>query len=279
MLLLHSRTPLTHSFYFCLWAFILYHYMIEMYTGQHKLYQCNQLNVLCSPCALLECLGASGIKCIIYAFLLFVAVCIQDEWRGRWNALLWLPEVKGSGMKNLLRLALFYLTHTHTQKHTRAQKQDSSLPSCPPPIPCHLLAYLKVTCRRGWMCGLQPLKCPHEAKELFVSFRVTEPGVTETGDSCRWAVFIITGRPFVSVERKHSCRMKYIWYMKENIKVGPLDGNFSWEALIQKKSLKRSTQAELVWQVNVVFRPLPWIPRSRLSNTAANFCHNMSFSL
>lgn len=169
-------------------------------------------------------------------------------------------------------------THSHTETHT-CTKARQLPPFMPPPIPCHLLAYLKVTCRRGWMCGLQPLKCPHEAKELFVSFRVTEPGVTETGDSCRWAVFIITGRPFVSVERKHSCRMKYIWYMKENIKVGPLDGNFSWEALIQKKSLKRSTQAELVWQVNVVFRPLPWIPRSRLSNTAANFCHNMSFSL
>lgn len=27
------------------------------------------------------------------------------------------------------------------------------------------------------MCVLQPLKCPHEAKEPFVSLKVTGPGV------------------------------------------------------------------------------------------------------
>lgn len=138
------------------------------------------LQVLYILCALLKRLGASGIKCIIYAFLLFVAVCIQDEWRGRRNALLWLPGVKGSGMKNLAGLALFYLTreNTHTHRNTHTHTPPPPPPNHHhPPIPCHLLAYLKVTCRRRWMCGLQPLKCPHEAKELFVSLEeLQSPG-------------------------------------------------------------------------------------------------------
>lgn len=129
----------------------------------------HQLNVLYNPCALL-CLGASGIKCIIYAFLLFVAVCIQDEWWGRWNTLLWLPGLKGSGIKKSIRAGPV-LPYTHKDALTQnTHMYKSEIARSPPPdIPCHLLAYLKVTCRSRWMWGLQPLKCPHEAKELFVS--------------------------------------------------------------------------------------------------------------
>lgn len=65
-----------------------------------------------------------------------------------------LRKVKSTQAGPVLPLCL---THTHAYK------------SKAPPVPCHLLAYLKVTCRKRWMCGLQTLKRPHEAKEPFVS--------------------------------------------------------------------------------------------------------------
>lgn len=71
------------------------------------------------------------------------------------------------------------LPYTHTDALTQNTHMHKSEIACSPPpdIPCHLLAYLKVTCRSRWMWGLQPLKCPHEAKELFVSLEeLQSPG-------------------------------------------------------------------------------------------------------
>ncbi len=87
---------------------------------------------------------------------------------------------RGEGLRNEKSTRagpVFPHTHKYTHRNTHVHKSKQA-PSRPqPPIPCHLLAYLKVTCRRRWMCGLQPLKCPHEAKELFVSLEeLQSPG-------------------------------------------------------------------------------------------------------
>lgn len=120
------------------------------------------------------------------------------------------------------------LPHTHT--HTCSQRQASS----------PRLARLKVTRGRRRMCGLQPLKCPREAKEPFVSSEeLRRPGVSpETGGAeTPGDAFIKTGWPFVAAQRECTRRQQG----------GPLDANSSWQApRSQKKSLKRCRQAESV---------------------------------
>lgn len=138
----------------------------------HKQHRCiiNCMNCIARVhCSNIQ--GPGGVKCIIYASLLFATLCIQDEWTGRWNALLWLPGVKGSRVKNLPRLLLFFLARARASSPRHASA-----------VPHRLPAYLKVTRRRRRMCGLQPLKCPHEAKELFVSLEeLQSPGWDRNG--------------------------------------------------------------------------------------------------
>lgn len=122
----------------------------------------HQLIVLCSLCALLGCRGACCYK-VHYLYLPALCGCMYPRWMKR-KMKRSVVTARGEGLRNEKSTRagpIFPYTHrnTHTRIHT------------------HLLACLKVTCRRRWMCGLQPLKCPHEAKELFVSLEeLQSPG-------------------------------------------------------------------------------------------------------
>lgn len=125
----------------------------------------HQLHELYSSRELLEHLGASWYK---VHYLCFPALCgsMYPRWMNR-KMKRSVVTARGEGPANekSTRAAPVF---AHTHRHVHAQKQASS-PLHASAVPRHLRAYLKVTCRRRWMCGLQPLKCPHEAKELFVS--------------------------------------------------------------------------------------------------------------
>lgn len=119
-------------------------------------------NVWHSLCALLEDPGTQWYK---VHYLCFAALCgamYPRRMKGKMKHTV--VTARGEGLRNekSTQAGPAFPSHTH--------------PSCVP-IPFHLLAYLKVTCRRRWMCSLQPLKCPHEAKELFVSLEeLQSPG-------------------------------------------------------------------------------------------------------
>lgn len=133
-----------------------------------------------------------------------------------------------------------------TRATTWAQKQASP-PLHASPIPRHLLAHLKVTCRRRWMCGLQPLKCPHEAKELFVSL--------EELQSLGWGrnrrVMLLSCFHHNWMTPCHRWEGTQLLYEIHSAhqgkrKVRELDDYFSWQNLIPKQSLKQKTQADSV---------------------------------
>lgn len=222
----------------------------------------------------------SGIKCIIYAFLVFVALRIQDEWRGRWNTLLWLPGVKGSEMKNLPRLPRFpSQAQTHTHRNTHVRKCRQAPPLHVSSIPCHLWAYLKVTCRRRWMCGLQPLKCPHEAKELFVSLEeLQSPGWDRNRRLTPLSCF--HHNRMTLCHRWEGTQLPYEIHSAHEGKgtVRQLDGYFSWQALIQKKSLRahRLSQSEKwIWFSSICCG----LQDQVLLNTVPNIYQDRSHSL
>lgn len=95
---------------------------------------------------------------------------------------------------------------------------------------------------------------PWGERAVCVFRRVTEPKEeeeggrevgweTETGDSRRWAVFIITGWPFVTAEKEHSCRMKYMQHVKERK---------TWYHGARWWIWPRKTQAESAWKVGIL---------------------------
>lgn len=108
------RAPLKTQLHCTLWALIFYLFMIQQCIpsalNSTNLMYC-MTHVHCSSFS-----GPSGIKCIIYASLLFVALCIQDEWRGRWNAILWW---RAQGNEKYAQTGPV-LTHTHTHSYFMA---------------------------------------------------------------------------------------------------------------------------------------------------------------
>lgn len=186
----------------------------------------HQLNVLCSPCALLKHLGAQWYK-VHYLCLCALCGCMYPRWMKK-KMKCSVVTARGEGLRNE-KSTQAGPAFPHMHKHTLTQ----------PPIPCHLLAYLKVTCRRRWMCGLQPLKCPHEAKELFVSLEeLQSPGWDWNRRLTPLSCFHHNRTTLCHCWEGTQLLYEIHSAHEGKRKVRQLDGNFSWQVLNQKQSLK-----------------------------------------
>lgn len=172
--------------------------------------------------------------------------------------------------------------HTHAQKHTHTHIPPPP-PNHHPPIPCHLLAYLKVTCRRRWMCGLQPLKCPHEAKELFVSLEeLQSPGWDWNGRLTPLSCFHHNRTTLC-----HRWEGTQLPYEIHSVHGGKKrKGTAAWWQLQlagprpKKLPLKTERTGWVSLEREFGFQTLCMNYKNEaLLNTAANICHNGSHSL